>query len=56
MDGGANGGVLGNDAIVLECVDNATVDLTGVGNLTVDNLKIALGASCVETIDGPIIL
>ena len=57
VDGGANGGVLGDDVRVLEHVENSTVDLTGLNDSNVGGLKIGLGAGIVETAtDGPIIL
>ena len=57
IDGGANGGVIGDDARILEYVENATVDLTGIGDIEVASLKLGLGAAVVETVhDGPIIV
>ena len=56
VDGGANGGVLGEDVRVIEHVENVTVDLTGIADSAVDGLKLALGAAVVNTVnDGPII-
>ena len=58
VDGGANGGVFGeDDVLILEYDEGQTVDLTGVGNIEHNNLRLALGASIVETVnDGKIIL
>eukprot|EP00977_Amphora_coffeiformis_P026725 scaffold29404_cov100-Amphora_coffeaeformis.AAC.1 len=58
VDGGANGGMFGDDVRVLEFVEHATVDITGINNAEVNGLCIAQGAAVVETInnDGPIIV
>eukprot|EP00977_Amphora_coffeiformis_P027069 scaffold32849_cov108-Amphora_coffeaeformis.AAC.1 len=57
VDGGANGGMFGDDVRVLEFVEHATVDITGINNAEVNGLRIAQGAAVVETInDGPIIV
>ena len=58
IDGGANGGVLGNDARVLTHEDNPQVQLTGIANMSVQSpLKICTGAALTMTVnEGPIIL
>ncbi len=57
VDGGANGGMLGSDARVLEFVEGAKVDVTGIADAEVTDLRIAQGAALVETVnDGPIII
>ena len=57
VDGGANGGVNGEDTRVLEYVPNASVDLTGVNQAHVPDLKICTSAAFAETAnDGPVIL
>ncbi len=57
VDGGANGGLLGADVRLIEYVEHATVDITGVGDAEVKGLKIAQAAAKVETVqDGPIIV
>eukprot|EP00977_Amphora_coffeiformis_P024557 scaffold16206_cov113-Amphora_coffeaeformis.AAC.1 len=41
VDGGANGGMFGDDVRVLEFVEHATVDITGINNAEVNGLRIA---------------
>ena len=57
MDGGANGGGFGEDnCIILEHVENAHVDIAGVADMEMTSLRIAQGASVVDTVhDGPVI-
>ena len=44
------------DCVVLSCVENAHVDITGVADMEMTGLRIAQGASVVDTMhDGPII-
>eukprot|EP00977_Amphora_coffeiformis_P027067 scaffold32811_cov122-Amphora_coffeaeformis.AAC.1 len=38
VDGGANGGMFGDDVHVLELVEHATVDITGINNAEVNGL------------------
>ena len=57
VDGGANGGLLGDDVRVLEYVEGAHVDVTGIADSEVNGLKIAQAAGIVDTVaDGPIIV
>ena len=57
VDGGANGGLLGADVRILEYVEGAHVDITGVGESELKGLKIAQAAAKVDTVaDGPIIV
>ena len=57
VDGGANGGLLGDDVRIIEYVEGAHVDITGVGDAEVKGLKIAQAAAKVDTVaDGPIIV
>eukprot|EP00977_Amphora_coffeiformis_P021002 scaffold8713_cov125-Amphora_coffeaeformis.AAC.1 len=57
VDGGANGRMFGDNVRVLEFMEDATVDITGINNAEVNGLHIAQGAAVVETIhDGPIIV
>ena len=57
MDGGANCGGFGeDDCVILECVENAHVGITGVADMEIAGLRIAQGASVVDTVhDGPVI-
>ena len=49
--------MLGSDARVLEFVEGAKVDVTGIADAAVSDLRIAQGAAYVETVDdGPIII
>jgi hypothetical protein len=54
LDGGANGGMIGQDMRVLFETES-TCDVTGVADNAVSNLKIVTGASLIETTNGPII-
>eukprot|EP00977_Amphora_coffeiformis_P014635 scaffold4144_cov147-Amphora_coffeaeformis.AAC.2 len=56
VDGGANGGMFGDDVRVLEFVEHATVDITGINNAEVNGLRIAQGAAVVEMINDTQIL
>ena len=57
IDGGANGGLLGEDVRILEHVPNEHMNITGVASNEIANLKLAQAAALVETMaDGPIIL
>ena len=57
VDGGANGGLLGADVRVIEYVEGAKVDITGVGDSEIKDLKIAQAAALVKTVsDGNIIV
>ena len=57
MNGGANGGTFGlGDCIIIEHVENAHVDIMGVDAMEMSRLRIAQGASVVETVhDGPVV-
>ena len=57
VDGGANGGGLGEkECIILEHVENAHVDITGVADVEMTGLRVAQGASVVDAVhDGPVI-
>ena len=42
VDGGANGGGFGeDDCVILECVENAHVGITGVADMEMTGLRIA---------------
>ena len=57
VDGGANGGLCGDDARMLEYVEGTKVDVTGVGKSEIDDLKVGLGAAVTETMhDGPVVI
>ena len=57
VDGGANGGLLGEDTRILEHVPNGYVNITGVAGNELANLKLAQAAALVDTMaDGPIIV
>ena len=56
VDGGANGGLLGDDVKILECVEGIKIDVTGINNSEVKDLRVAQAAGLVETLDGPVIL
>ena len=54
IDGGANGGMSGNDVRVLdETMDVA--DVTGIANNTVTNLKLCTVAGLVQSLSGPVV-
>ena len=48
IDGGANGGLLGSDARILEHVPNSYVSITGVAGNEITNLKLAQAAALVD--------
>ena len=55
VDRGANGGILGNDAKVIRRHSRG-VDVRGIDNHEMSDLKIVDGASKVESDKGPIII
>ena len=56
VDGGSNGGLLGDDVRILEHVPNGYVNITGVAGNKLPNHKLAQAAALVNTMeDGPII-
>ena len=50
IDGGANGGLLGEDVQILKHVLNGYVNITGVASNALTNLKLAQAAALVHTI------
>ena len=57
IDGGANGSVRGEDAIMVDFVEGATVNLTGLANSAVDGLKLGTAAAVGRTVnDGDVLL
>ena len=48
--------MFGNDVRILEFVENAYVDITGINNNDVPNLCIAQGTGLVETINNGMIV
>jgi hypothetical protein len=54
IDGGANGGMSGDDVIVLEKT-NDSCDVTGVAQNSIDNLAVCTVAGLVQSTTGPII-
>ena len=55
VDRGANGGLGGDDMRVIETVQNAKADVSGITNNVAKNLDIVLGASLIKTNRGMII-
>ena len=57
VDGGANGGLFGTNIHILEYVEGAHVDISGVGTDNITNLKLYQGATLVTTVDdGPVVI
>ena len=57
VDGGANGGLLGEDMHILEHFPNGFVNVTGVAGDELANLKLTQATASVKTMaDGPIIV
>ena len=57
VDGGANGGMLGRDATILEYDPHRFADITGIEDYESKGLRIVTGAALTHDIDGePIIL
>ena len=54
VDGGANGGMNGEDCRIIEYVEGAHVDVTGINQIQIDELKICLSAGFTESTEGPI--
>jgi hypothetical protein len=54
LDGGSNGGILGEDARVIKLTE-ARADVYAVGDNTLNDLSIGTGAGLVQTESGPII-
>ena len=54
MDHGANGGIIGNDAVVYH-VHSRSVDVTGINNHELNALKIVDAAAKVMSLRGPIL-
>ena len=55
VDRGANGGILGSDAQVIHTYQH-TINVTGIDNHQITDLKIVDGAAKAETHKGPVIL
>ena len=56
VDRGANGGILGKDAMVLHRYDGREVNIKGINNHEMSDLTIVDGASKCESNRGPVIL
>jgi hypothetical protein len=54
VDGGANGGMAGDDARILEETFN-TADVSGLGEHKLENLKVCNVAAVITTTSGPVI-
>jgi hypothetical protein len=55
IDGGCNGGLAGEDCIILETHSLGKVDIIGVGDNLIKNVPLCTAASLIQTTDGPII-
>jgi hypothetical protein len=55
VDRGANGGVIGSDALVLDKT-NRTVNIVGIDNHEVTDVPICTGAAYTRTQHGPVII
>ena len=56
IDDGANGGMAGEDTLVIEQSTSNFVDVTGIDGIEIDNIPLGTAAGKVETTSGPIIL
>jgi hypothetical protein len=56
VDGGANGGLFGDDIKIIEYDPHAQVNVTGLANSQVDNLQIGTGAGVFETVNDGLII
>jgi hypothetical protein len=54
VDGGCNGGLAGDDVIVLDTTYN-TADITGIGGAKLENIPIGTVAGLINTTQGPAI-
>ena len=48
IDSGANGGLIGDDALVLEPHINSSVDITGIADLAVQSLPLVTAAAYIS--------
>jgi hypothetical protein len=55
VDGGCNGGVAGDDCLILEKHSFGNIDTVGVGNNLIKDVPLCTAASLIQTTDGPII-
>ena len=56
VDGGANGGLFGKDVKIIEYIEHAFVDVTGINDTEVLGLKLAQAAGVVQTVsNGPVV-
>ena len=56
IDSGANGGMFGDDAMIVEEHDDQIVNVIGVGTQEMRDPLLAVGAGYVETNEGPVIV
>jgi hypothetical protein len=57
IDSKANGGLAGDDVRILDINEHIKIDVTGIANNDIDNLKLAQVAGVVNTMsDGPAVL
>ena len=55
IDSGANGGVFGEDMMIVEECDDQIMNVVGVGAQEIRDPLLAVGAGHVETNEGPVI-
>ena len=55
IDGGCNGGLVGDDCIILETHAFGKVDIVGVGDNFIENVPLCTAAGLIQTSAGPII-
>jgi hypothetical protein len=55
VDGGCNGGLAGDDCIILETHSFGKVDIVGVGDNLIKDVALCTAAGLIETSEGPII-
>ena len=56
MDGGANGGMTGNDVVVISTSDFHKANITGIGDSELTDLPLVTAAGLVQTHRGPAIV
>jgi hypothetical protein len=56
IDRGSNGGVAGDDVRVIRIAPHRTVDVEGINNHRISDIRIVTAGALVDTIRGPVIL
>jgi hypothetical protein len=55
VDGGCNGGLAGDDVLIMDTHSFGKVDIVGVGDNLIKDVPLCTAAGLIQTNDGPII-